>query len=88
MLTPKKLEYSRLIQDRKNYGYDTEFSIDSRLIMIKLFRLLIDGENLTENNRQFLTSRPLFSSYDAFDLIKERYQNFILKENVPVICNF
>ena len=82
MLTPKKSEYSRLLRDRKNYGYDSEISLNSKLILIKLFRLLIEGENAIENNRQFLTSRPLFSSYDAFDLIKGRYQNYILKENV------
>ena len=82
MLSPKKPEYARLIRERRNYGYDVELSLESKLILIKLFRTLIEGENLIENNRQFLTSRPLFSSYDAFDAVKGKYQNFILKENV------
>jgi len=82
MLIPKKPEYARLIKDRKHYGYDAEFTLDSKLILIKLFRTLIDGENMVEKNRQYLTSRPLFSSYDAFDLIKGKYQNYILKENL------
>ena len=82
MLTPKKAEYARLMKERRNYGYDADLSLESKLILIKLFRTLIEGENLIENNRQFLTSRPLFSSYDAFDAVKGKYQNYVLKENV------
>lgn len=82
MLSPKKIEYARIMKERKNYGYESELTLESKLILIKLFRTLIEGENLIENNRQFLTSRPSFSSYDAFDSVKGKYQNFILKENV------
>jgi|LauGreDrversion4_2_1035121.scaffolds.fasta_scaffold1907410_1 hypothetical protein len=82
MLSPKKPEYARLLRERRNYGYDVDLSLESKLILIKLLRTLIEGENLIEHNRHFLTSRPLFSSYDAFDAVKGKYQNFILKENV------
>jgi len=82
MLSPKKPEYARLLRERRNYGYDVDLSLESKLILIKLLRNLIEGENLIEHNRHFLTSRPLFSSYDAFDAVKGKYQNFILKENV------
>lgn len=76
------------MRERKNYGFDVELTLESKLILIKLFRALIEGENLIENNRQFLTARPLFSSYDAFDAVKGKYQNFILKENVIKKLNF
>ena len=59
-----------------------DITYESKLILTKLFRTLIEGENLIENNRKLLTSRKFFSCYDAFDNIKDRYHNFISKENV------
>ena len=84
MLFPKKNEYAILLKERKIYT-DKCISIDSKLILIKLLRTLLDSELLIEDSRMSLTNKNKLSSYDLFDMIKSKYQNYIIKEDVSTI---
>lgn len=80
MISPKKFEYQKLIQRRT--GNDIPISFDSKFSFIKLLRLIIDNEQNIDLSRQFLTNKHFFNTYEAYDLLKGKYKNYIIKEDI------
>jgi hypothetical protein len=81
LFVPKREEYGRLMKERTSKS-EKNISLESKLILIKLIKSLLEGEKSIEMSRKALANKKLFSSYDQFDLIKRKFQNFILKEDV------
>ena len=80
MVSPKKYEYLKLIQRR--IASDYFLSYESKFNFIKLLRIILDTEQSVDLSRQFLTNKHLFNSYEAYDIIKGKLQNNIVKEDV------
>jgi hypothetical protein len=87
MVVPARQEYAKLMKERTTKS-DKSITLESKLIFIKLVKSLLEGEKSIEMSRKALANKKLFSSYDQFDLIKRKYQNFILKEDVFTFDKF
>ena len=83
MLMPKKNEYAILHRERKIKS-SKSISIESKLVLIKLISSLIEAESAIEDSRKLLTNNKKLSSYDLFDMVKGKYQNYIVKEDVSI----
>jgi Ca2+-binding EF-hand superfamily protein len=86
MILPNKIEYAGLLRNRVLFNkYEKEVSNESRKIFLNLLRLLITNETKAESLRKFCSDRPLFSVYDAFDNIRSKIKNYLIKEDVKYI---
>ena len=80
MVSPKKFEYLKMIQRRSSS--DLPISFESKFVFIKLLRQVIDSEQSIDLSRQFLTNKHFFNTYEAYDILKGKYKNYIIKEDV------
>lgn len=80
MVSPKKYEYLKLIQRR--LGSEFSMSYESKFNFIKLLRLILDTEQSVDLSRQFLSNKHFFNTYEAYDAIKGKFKNYIIKEDV------
>ena len=80
MLSAKKYEYMKLVQRRVS----SEFSMcyESKFKFLNLLRLIIDTEQSVDLSRQFLSNKHFFNTYEAYDVLKGKYKNYIIKEDV------
>jgi hypothetical protein len=82
MITPKKMEYAKLVRNRLSPGYFRPLSYESKKNLTLLFRSIIDGEINSEQKRKILNSRSEFSSYENFEIIKGKIKSSVLKDDV------
>jgi len=80
MISPKKYEYSKLIQRR--LGSEGSMTFESKFSFVKLLRTILEIEQSVDLSRQFLTNKHQFNSYEAYDVIKGKYKNYIIKEDL------
>lgn len=78
---PQKDEYASLINQK--YSIDpivlTEISIYQ---LRSLLDVIVNNERQVEHSRKSLNSRPFFSSYDYYELIKGKYLSYISREDL------
>lgn len=83
MILPIKGEYSSLLQRCiKNPYYQSYTSEGTVYLIKKLFTNLIDGEVQAEKARRVLNSKPYFSSFENFELLKDRYMSYAAREDL------
>lgn len=83
MVSPRKYEYMQLIQRR--IGSDLSMSYESKFNFIKLLRLILNREQRVDLSRKSLCNKHFFNTYEAYDLIKGKWKNYIIKDDVKNI---
>ena len=82
MILPLKYEYAKILNSRYPMEYFTGFSQETRNIIRSLLNFILDGEKLTEQRRKMLASYRGFSSYECFEMMKNRFATAIFKDDV------
>lgn len=82
MVSPKKTEYFKVLQNKNFSGSRINLSEDTRNVIRNLFISLIDSEICCENKKRKLTSAAGFSNYESYEIIKGRFKSFIMKDDV------
>ncbi len=72
MLSPIKYDSYHILKERTRRDYSSyidELSMESKFLLIKFFKALIENETLIESRREFLVNKNL-NSNDSYELIK------------------
>lgn len=86
MISPKKIEYYKVMKNKKSSSIsDSGIFEETKSIIKNLFLSLIDAEINTEAKKKRLISVPGFSNYECYEIIKGKFKSFILKEDVKLI---
>jgi len=83
LMTPKSLEYAKMIDRRPQY-IDPIFTRETERLMAKVIELALDNEVQAESIRQRLTRR-MYSLLDAFTAVDKYDQGFIVLEDFKEI---
>lgn len=84
MILPLKEEYYSLLKRKisNNYYLSKTISDSALFLLKKLIKTILDGEKQADAARKDINSIQYFSSYDCFELIKNKYVSYATKEDV------
>jgi len=86
MISPKKLEYSNLLRNRKRLEDNEQISIETELLIVKLFKTLVDNESQIESFKANLIGKINYLElFDEIKIVKDK--NYITKEDVIILYN-
>lgn len=84
MVSPKKTEYYKVLNNKNFSGNRINISNETMNIIKNLFIGLIESEISCENKKRKLTSAPGFSNYESYEIIKGKFKSFIMKDDVRI----
>ena len=84
-MLPKKYEYAKILNSRYPYEYFNGFSSETKRILGNLLKSIVEGEKITEQKRKILSSNIGFSSYECFEMMKNKYSSAIFKDDVNIL---
>ena len=82
ILLPKKNSNSKIIGEKQSSCDYYEISEETKNIICKLFKNIIDGEKSIENYRKIVGKSKDYSRFDLFNKIKKSYSIGIYKEDI------
>ena len=79
---PRKKSNSKIISESQSNENYYEISEETKNIICKLFKNIIDGEKSIENYRKIVGKNREYSGFDLFNKIKKSYSIGIYKEDI------
>lgn len=82
MISSSKEEYVNLLNDSK--FLENKISQNGIVYLASLIRYLIEKENQIQNLRNIISDRPKFMVGEAFEMLKNKIKNYIIKNDVII----